>query len=359
MMRFAFICFLFATFIVWVGFPKPSTSSDYKATTLVDFGEVVWSFSFVNEKEVLVSLRSGSLYHVNIATKQKTKLSSPKTEEHGQGGLLDVHYIADGGYVYVTYSEEHNGLYTTSLARGVLKGQTLQGLETLFSAKAYGEGGRHFGSRLLFKDGFIFMTIGGRGERDLAQDLSHHHGTILRLTMDGKAAPGNPYENDAQALPEIWSFGHRNPQGIDIDPVSGEIYSIEFGPRGGDELNHIKKATNYGWPVITYGKEYWGPSIGETHKEGMEQPIKHWTPSISPSGMAFYTSDNIAAWKNNLFVAALGEEHLRRLEMQDGKVVAEEVLFADLGERIRHVRTGPDGWLYFATDSGKLMRVHR
>jgi glucose/arabinose dehydrogenase len=243
------------------------------------------------------------------------------------------------------------------LARGIYKNKALSEIKTLFSAKTNSDEREHFGSRLLFKDNTIFMTIGDRGKRDLAQNLDYHNGKILRLTLEGKPATGNPFEKTKNALPEIWSYGHRNPQGIDIDPITGEIYSIEFGPRGGDELNLIQKSKNYGWPVITYGKEYWGPSIGDTHNEGMQQPVIHWTPSISPSGMTFYHSEKYPEWKNSLFLAALGSRHLRRLELKDNQVTSEEMLFSDLNERIRHVRISPDGYLYFSTDSGKLMKV--
>lgn len=243
------------------------------------------------------------------------------------------------------------------MARGIYQNKTVSDVKTLFSAKTNSDKREHFGSRLLFKDNTIFMTIGDRGKRKHAQNLSYHNGKIIRLTMDGKPALGNPFENKKDALPEIWSLGHRNPQGIDLDPVTGELYSIEFGPRGGDELNIIKKSANYGWPVITYGKEYWGPSIGDTHKKGMEQPVIYWTPSISPSGMVFYNSDKYPPWKNSLFLAALGSQHLRRLEINKGKVTSEEILFSENKERVRHVRISPDGWLYYSTDSGKLKRV--
>ena len=201
------------------------------------------------------------------------------------------------------------------------------------------------------------MTIGDRGERKYSQDLGVHNGTVLRLTLDGKPAAGNPFANQAGARPEIWSYGHRNPQGIDFDPVSGKLYSCEFGPRGGDELTLVQPKLNYGWPVITYGREYWGGSIGPSFKDGMEQPVKHWTPSISPSGMAFYNGDKIKAWKGNLFIAALGNRHVRRIVMSGGKVQREEILFADLSERVRQVKQSPDGYLYFSTDSGKIFRV--
>ena len=357
--RVCILIFFLISVPSWAQKSEANDVDNYKAVTLVDFDNVIWSFSFINENEVLISLRKGELYYFNIKTKEKIKLKIPKIEEYGQGGLLDVHYVNsdETHYIYYTFSENYNGLMTTSLARGIYQNKTVSEIETLFSAKTDSDKKRHFGSRLLFKDNTIFMTIGDRGKRDYAQDLGFHNGKILRLTMEGKPAPGNPFENTQGALPEIWSLGHRNPQGIDLDPVTGEIYSIEFGPRGGDELNIIKKSANYGWPIITYGKEYWGPSIGTTHKKGMEQPVTYWTPSISPSGMAFYHSDKLPLWNNSLFLAALGSQHLRRLTLNKGKVTSEEILFAENKERVRHVRTSPDGWLYYSTDSGKLIRI--
>ena len=201
------------------------------------------------------------------------------------------------------------------------------------------------------------MTMGDRGERKAAQKLNVHNGKILRLNLDGTPPLDNPFVKTKGALPEIWSYGHRNPQGIDFDPISKQIYSCEFGPRGGDELNLIKKSKNYGWPVITYGKEYWGPSIGDTHKKGMEQPVSYWVPSISPSGMVFYTGDKIPEWKNNLFLANLGSTHLRRLVLKENKVVMQEVLFDKMDKRIRQVRNGKDGYLYFSTDNGAIYKV--
>lgn len=343
----------------WAEKPESNEANNYKAVTLVNFNSVIWSFCFINEYELLISLRKGELYYFNIKTKEKIKLEIPTIEEYGQGGLLDVHYVNGdkANYIYYTFSEKRNGLITTSLARGIYQDKAVSEVVTLFSAITNSDKKQHFGSRLLFKDKSIFMTIGDRGKRDYAQNLGFHNGKILRLTMEGKPAPSNPFENNKGALPEIWSLGHRNPQGIDLDPVSGEIYSIEFGPRGGDELNIIKKSANYGWPVTTYGKEYWGPSIGTTHNKGMVQPVTYWTPSISPSGMAFYHSDKLPLWNNSLFIAALGSQHLRRLTIKNGKITSQEILFAENKERVRHVRTSLDGWLYYSTDSGKLIRV--
>lgn len=350
------------TFILLLLFVSPlSYAQEYRAVQVGKFEDVVWGFSFISAQEILVTERGGGFYSFNMKTKKKTRLQAPKIVARGQSGLLDVHYRRGpiNNYVYFTFTEKYKGMFTTSLARGIYKDKKVSDIKTIFRAQIFGETTRHFGSRIVFKNDKIFMTVGDRGNRKYAQNLSYHNGKVLRLTEEGRPAPGNPYLDNPKALPEIWSLGHRNPQGIDLDPVSKEIYSIEFGPRGGDELNLIGKKKNYGWPVITYGKEYWGPRIGTTHKKGMEQPIVHWVPSISPSGMAFYKGNKLSFWKNNLFVACLAGAHLRRLKILNGKVIEQEKLFSDLNDRIRHVRTGLDGWLYFSTDSGKIYRVEK
>ena len=335
-------------------------AAEVRLETVFETDGVVWSFAFLSPREMFVARRDGKLFYANTADNTRRELPAPQVEDAGQGGLLDVHVREIDGkkYVYLTYSAEIGDDLTTALARGAWDGQTITNLETLFTAKVAGGGGRHFGSRLLFLDGHIYMTVGDRGERDYAQDLSAHNGKILRLDLRGRAAAENPFAAQQGALPEIWTYGHRNPQGIDYDRNAKKIYAAEFGPRGGDELNLISPGKNYGWPLITYGREYWGPRIGETHGEGMEQPVAYWTPSISPSGMAFYYGDKIPQWRGNLFLANLSSQHLRRLALdENGKVGAQEVLFEDLGERFRHVRESPDGYLYFSTDSGKIVRV--
>ena len=336
-----------------------STTSNLKLDTIFKTNDVVWSFAFISKEELVITLRGGLLIHYNIKKNIKKNMSTPNVEVKGQGGLLDVHYrlVDNKKFIYMTYSERIKETVTTSLARAILKDKTLINLKTIFRSKIKSNTNRHFGSRIVFRENYIFMTVGERGERNHSQDLSLHNGKILRLTLDGKPAKGNPFENQIGALPEIWSYGHRNPQGIDIDPVSNQIFSCEFGPRGGDELNLIEKGRNYGWPIITYGKEYWGPKIGQTHKKGMVQPIAYWVPSISPSGMVFYLGDKIKKWKNNLFLANLSSTHLRRLILKNDQVIFQEELFKNLNERIRHVRNGPDGYLYFSTDSGKIIKV--
>lgn len=330
-----------------------------KTTEIYKASDIIWGMTFVDNTNVILSLRGGEILLLDIVTKKTRKLKAPKVVEKGQGGLLDVKLkkIADKTYLYYTFSDFVKETLVTKLGRAQFVNEDLVDHEILFQAKQVSSNTRHFGSRLLFKDDLIFMTVGDRDNREFAQNLEYHSGKILRLTLEGKPASGNPFLNQSKVLPEIWSYGHRNPQGITLDLRDGSIYSSEFGPRGGDEVNIIEASKNYGWPVITYGLEYWGPKIGETHKEGMEQPLVYWTPSISPSGMVFYNADKFPKWRGSLFVANLSSRHLRRLEIQNKKVIKQEVLLSDLKERIRHVEVAPDGQLYVSTDSGKFISV--
>ena len=220
---------------------------------------------------------------------------------------------------------------------------------------------RHFGSRLVIaRDGTLFITVGERGQRERAQDPSVNRGQVVHINRDGTIPKDNPFVSKAGYRPEIWSYGHRNPQGAALHPDTGKLWTVEHGARGGDEINVPQPGRNYGWPVIAYGRHYWGGKIGEgTHKAGMEQPIYYWDPSIAPSGMAFYTGDRYPRWKGNVFVGALSFQLLSRLELNGEKVVKEERLFKELSERIRDVRQGPDGYLYMLTDSddGRLLRI--
>lgn len=334
-----------------------------KVEEIIQSSDVIWGFDFLSNDEIVFTQRDGKLFHYNNVTKKMTELQAPKDiYARGQGGLLDVlvYRQAEETFLYLTYSDSSNEAgATTSMGRGVYKNGKLENFQKLFQAKASGSKNIHFGSRLVFdQEGFLYMTVGDRGERDKAQELSSHNGSVLKLTALGQPAPKNPFLDNKDALPEIYSYGHRNPQGIALNPANNQIWTVEFGPRGGDEVNHVMPGKNYGWPVITYGKEYWGPKIGEgTEKEGMEQPLKYFVPAISPSGMAFYTGDKFPQWRGHLFLAALKSTHLHRLEFKESKVVSQEKLLENLGERIRMVRNGPDGFLYISTDSGKILKI--
>jgi glucose/arabinose dehydrogenase len=242
-----------------------------------------------------------------------------------------------------------------------LAGGRLEDVRVLFRQQPKTDGGNHFGSRVVVgRDGMLWLGLGERYRRDEAQNLSNHLGKVIRIARDGSVPPDNPFIGRADARPEIWSYGHRNIQGMAIDPQSGTVWLHEHGPRGGDEINIPQAGRNYGWPVITYGIDYSGEKIGiGSAAPGMEQPLLHWTPSIAPSGMAFYTGRRIAAWTGNLFVGSLKFGSLYRLQLEGGRVVAQEQILREVGENIRDVRDGPDGLLYVATDSpeGRILRI--
>jgi len=219
--------------------------------------------------------------------------------------------------------------------------------------------GDHYGCRLLLRDGFLFISMGDRLTRDSAQNLSTHNGKIIRLHEDGRLPADNPFLSTPQARPEIWSYGHRNQQGMDFHPQTGELWIHEHGPKGGDEINIVRPGRNYGWPIITYGEEYEGGPVGKglTQQEGMEQPVYYYVPSIAPSGMTFYTGEAFAAWKGDIFLGAMAGRHLNRLVIEGNEVIEEERLLEDLHWRIRCVKQGPDGALYIAVDQGMIVRL--
>ena len=288
----------------------------------------------------------------------------PQRAPDGPRGLLDVVLHPEfvrTRLVYLSYAGKGRGGAGTEVARARLTDGRLEGLATIFAVEPKSRGGRHFGSRLAFgAEGHLYITTGERGDSERAQDLADAAGSVVRLTADGGVPDDNPFLGRADARPEIFSYGHRNPQGLARHPVSDRIWAVEHGPRGGDEVNVIRAGANYGWPVITFGVSYIGVPIGEgTAKPGMAQPVTYWDPSISPSGMAFYTGEAFPAWRGNLFVGALSGEVLVRLELDGERVVHEERLLQALGTRIRDVRQGPDGRLYLLTDEsdGALLRL--
>ncbi|MBI4424878.1 MAG: PQQ-dependent sugar dehydrogenase [Elusimicrobia bacterium] len=344
-----------------VGAASPP-SAGFEVEVLLERRDVIWGFDFLPDGRIILTERGGrvALFDPKAKRAQEVK-GAPEVFARGQGGLLDVRVhprFSENRWIYLTYSEPVGKKATTALARARLEGHELKGLQRLFSAREPSEQEIHFGSRLEFDGPHLFMTVGERNDRRTAQVLERHTGKILRLTHDGTAAEGNPFAGRPGALPEIWSLGHRNPQGLALRPGTGELWSAEFGPRGGDELNRIRPGANYGWPVITYGREYWGPRIGEgTEKEGLERPVSQWTPSISPSGLAFYEGKAFPAWRGNAFLACLSGNQLRRVAFKGGQVAEQEVLLGERGWRFRHVRQGPDDLLYFSTDEGKLGRL--
>ena len=329
-----------------------------------EFG-IPWGMTFISRDQLLITERSGSVKLLNIETKDITAIAgAPKVAAEGQGGLLDVrvspNYATDG-WLYFTYSKAQNDGAATTLARAQLKQNRLVDWQDLLVTQSANENTQHFGSRIAFdRNGHVFFGVGDRGERENSQDLSNHAGTIMRLKLDGSVPADNPFLEHKTALPEIWSYGHRNPQGLVYDHDRKILWEIEHGPRGGDEINIIKPGLNYGWPVISYGKEYWGPfRVGEaTEKEGMEQPFKYYVPSIAPGSLIVYQGKAFPDWRGDLFAGALVLTHLNRIKLDaSGKELKEERLLEDLGERIRSLEESEQGWLYLSTDSGKILRI--
>jgi glucose/arabinose dehydrogenase len=344
----------------------PSSAGDLVVETVAGGLENPWGLAFLPDGRMLVTERPGRLRLVSASGGLSRPISGvPSVMARGQGGLLDVALdpnFAQNRQIYLSFSEPRAGGNGTSVAKARLSanGTTLEGLSVIFRQNPAINSNMHFGSRLVFdRTGALFVTVGDRySQRDQAQNPANHLGKILRISPDGGAAPGNPGKEGW--APEIWSIGHRNVQGAALHPETGQLWTAEHGARGGDEVNTPKAGLNYGWPVITYGIDYSGAKIGEgTAKPGMEQPLFYWDPSIAPSGAIFYTGDVWPAWKNSLFVGALAGQMLVRLSTSGEAVTGEERLLTTIGERIRDVRQGPDGFLYLLSDdaSGKILRV--
>lgn len=338
---------------------------EFRLTTLASGLAYPWALAFLPNGDMLISERAGRLRMLRDGKLDPSPIpGGPDVVLGGQGGLLDIALhprFAETHLVYLSYSGAGAGGSGTEVARGRLVEDRLVDLKTILVVQPKSPGVRHYGSRLLFgRDGRLYVTTGERGDRNRAQDLGDLAGKVLRISDDGAIPSDNPFIGRPDARPEIFSYGNRNPQGLAMHPETGQIWEVEHGPKGGDELNILSAGANYGWPVITYGRSYGGQPIGEgTAKAGMEQPIKYWTPSISPSGMVFYTGDDFPDWRGNLFVGALSGRALVRLELDGKTVLHEERLLKGLRKRIRDVRQGPDGRLYLLTDepNGALLRV--
>ncbi|PKO74329.1 MAG: glucose dehydrogenase [Betaproteobacteria bacterium HGW-Betaproteobacteria-15] len=311
-----------------------------------------WSMAFLPDGRLLVTEKSGKLRMVENGKLLPQAINGvPAVVDRGQGGLLDIALhprYAENGWVYLSYSAKGEGGSGTEVMRAKLKGMQLTDSEVIFRQAPKISSNKHFGSRLVFdREGFLYITLGDRGEMERAQDLAQHIGKVIRLHDDGRVPQDNPFAAKSDALPEIYSYGHRNVQGATLNPSTGKVWTHEHGPQGGDEINIVQAGINFGWPVITYGVNYFtGTKIGEgTKKPGMAQPLYKWVPSIAPSGMAFYTGDAYPGWKNHLFVGSLKFQTLVKLTLDGDKVVKEERLFENLG-RVRDIRQGPDGLLY-------------
>jgi glucose/arabinose dehydrogenase len=326
-----------------------------------------WGLAFLPDGRMLVTERIGRLRIVGRDGKLAPEpvAGLPKIEEYGQGGLLDVALhprFNENGLVYLSFAERGDGGYGTAVLRGRLVSDRIDAVEVIYRQQPKSRGGRHFGSRLVFdRAGFLYVTQGDRGEEARAQNLGDLAAKVVRLHDDGRVPSDNPFVGKPGARPEIFTLGNRNVQGAALHPVTGELWSHEHGPQGGDEVNVLRKGLNYGWPIVTYGVNYGiGTKIGEgTSKPGMAPPLHYWVPSIAPSGMAFYTGDRFPAWRGSLFVGALRDQLLVRLRLDGEKVVKEERMLQGTVGRIRDVRQGPDGYLYLLTDSsnGALIRL--
>jgi glucose/arabinose dehydrogenase len=323
-----------------------------------------WGIAFLPDGRILVTERAGEIRIVKDGKLLAEKIGNvPAVYANGQGGMMEIKLHPEydkNGWIYLAYSKPGPGGGGTTIARAKLSGNNLTSLEELFVAQPFTNASVHFGSRIVFdENGYIFFSSGERGGKENSQNLSNHLGKVLRLHDDGRVPTDNPFVNTTGAKPEIWSYGHRNPQGMVYDRATKTVWAVEHGPMGGDELNRVEKGKNYGWPVVTYGKNYDGTIISNlTEKEGMEQPVHYWVPSIAVCGMGQVTSDKYPGWKGNLMVTALAQQHVARLELNaQGKVVSEERLLDKIA-RVRAIEQSPDGYLYVATESpGMLLKL--
>ncbi len=348
--------------------PVPGTTissqkQKFVLETIASDLQSVWGIAFLPDGRILVTEKQGEIRIIKDGKLLPEKISGvPAVYTNGQAGLMDIQLHPDyakNGWIYLTYSKPNGNEGGTVVARGRLQGNALVNLEELFKAEPTSSSGAHFGSRLVFDgNGYIFFSSGERGKMENAQNLGNHLGKILRLHEDGRVPKDNPFVNTPGAKPEIWSYGHRNPQGLYYDKETNTLWDHEHGPKGGDELNKVEKGKNYGWPVITYGINYNGKPISDiSAKEGMEQPVRYWVPSIAPCGMTMVTSDKYPNWKGNLLVGALAFQLVARVELKDGKFVAEERILEKIG-RVRAVAQSPDGYIYVTTENpGTVSRL--
>jgi glucose/arabinose dehydrogenase len=336
----------------------------YKLEKLEKIGGILWGMEFIHKNLMIFTKRSGEIVTYHLKTKKITSITGhPKVWVEGQGGLLDIAksptFYKDQT-LFFTYSKIVKGGGATTLASAIFKGDKLVNWKDLLVSKSNNSKKHHFGSRIAFDTtGHIYFGVGDRGIRDNGQDLTTHAGAIMRLNMDGSIPKDNPYLKSKNVLPEIWSYGHRNPQGLFYDKERKTLFEIEHGPRGGDEINIIEPGHNYGWAQVSHGKEYWGPiAVGEAKtKKGMIDPIKIYVPSIAPCGLISYSGKVFKNWKGSLFTGALAKRHINRVEILGNKAIAEERLFESLDYRFRNLKEGPEGFIYITTDNGLLLRI--
>ena len=366
--------------VIWFVFAIKAEDSDwdtrivktekvsFQVETYADGFEIPWGMAFLPDNRMMVTDRIGDLWIVEKDGKDKVKVSGeiPNVRSKGQGGMLDVAVHPDSNtnsYIYLSFSDYSENKSHTSLIRAKLVNNSLVNSQIIFrpEEKFFTKRSLHFGSRIIFDDkGFIFFCIGDRGDRDLAQNLDMPNGKMYRIRDDGTIPIDNPFYYTKGAIKSIWSYGHRNPQGLALHPSTRQLWEAEHGPRGGDEVNIILRGHNYGWPVITYGKNYSGTIISKlTHHEGMDQPVFHWTPSIAVCGIAFYDGSQFPEWKNNLLATSLKYERLHRVELDGMNIVKDEIIF-EAESRVRDVEVGPDGIIYVALeDPGRIVKLTR
>ncbi len=336
---------------------EESWEQNFYVQPVVEGLNVPWGMAFLPDSRVLITERSGDIFLVEDGALRSQPLeNTPEVRATGQGGMLDIALHPDyeeNGWIYITYSRDvEGGGSNTALTRMRLDGYAFTDIEELFVGSPGYDTGHHFGSRIVFDDdGYVYYSIGDRGIMETAQDLSSHTAVVIRLHDDGSVPSDNPFVDDPDARPEIYAYGLRNIQGMQVHPVTGDIWSHKHGPRGGDEINIIRPGLNYGWPEITHGIDYDGSVITpDTARDGMEQPLLHWTPSIAPSGMAFVTGDRYPGWEGSLMVGTLAPRYLHRVELDGDDVVSQEELLQGIG-RVRDVRLAPDGYLYFSVEN--------
>jgi glucose/arabinose dehydrogenase len=335
---------------------------------------VVWGLDFIDSDTLILTIRRGEVVLLDLSEGQLHPVSGAPAvhrvmgggpfDQVASGGLFDVlvdREFADNHWVYLAYVKQVGDEHTLAVARAELRGTALKNLHDIFVANNVSDAAGRWGTRLAMDaKRHLYIAVGDRRSADTAQNLQDHGGSIVRLNPDGSVPADNPFTGRDDAAPEIWSYGHRNPQGLAFQPGSGLLFEHEHGPDGGDEINVIAPGLNYGWPIITYGVSRAGTAIGEgTAREGLEQPLKYFKPGIAPSGMSFYAGARYPAWTGNLFSGSLNRMHLNRLVLDGTTVVEEERLLADWGERVRDIAAGPDGWLYLATGSGKIVRIKK
>lgn len=342
---------------------KNPVNNDHGYEMVVSELTIPWGFVFLPDGSMLINEKEGKMIHFKEGNKTEVQ-GLPEVYNRGQGGLLDIALHPDyknNGWIYFTFasSEGEGKGGNTALMRAKLDDNSLTNKELLYKATPNTTKGQHFGSRIVFdNDGYLYFTIGERGDRDVnPQDITRDGGKVYRLNDDGAIPSDNPFLNEPNAKKAIYSYGHRNPQGMVLHPETGEIWTHEHGPRGGDEINIIKKGANFGWPVISYGINYNGTTLTDlTEKEGMEQPLHYWDPSIAPSGMAFITSDVYPDWKGDLMIGSLKFNYMDKLVLENGKVVKEERFLDGLG-RVRSINQGPDGYIYVGIENLGIVKL--